>query len=68
MNKRFARIDQIASTKSKKGRLPVSPATWWRWVAKGLAPQPLKLGPNTTAWDLDEVDAWLELRASKEGA
>jgi predicted DNA-binding transcriptional regulator AlpA len=33
-----------------------------------LAPQPIKLGPNTTAWDLDEVDAWLELRASKEGA
>ena len=65
MNKRFARVDQIASTKSKKGRLPVSPATWWRWVGKGMAPQPIKLGPNTTVWDLDEIEQWLEQRAAE---
>jgi prophage regulatory protein len=68
MKKRLARIDQIVSSKSRIGLVPVSHATWWRWVAKGLAPQPIKLGPNTTAWDLDEVDAWLELQARKEGA
>jgi predicted DNA-binding transcriptional regulator AlpA len=58
MNKRFARLSEIVSTKDRPGRYPCSAATWWRWVAVGLAPAPIKLGPNTTVWDLDQLDAW----------
>jgi len=58
MNKRFARLNQITSTKGKPGRYPVSPATWWRWVSAGYAPTPVKLGPNTTAWEVDALDAF----------
>ncbi len=30
----------------------IGPATVWRWVRSGRLPQPVKLGPNTTAWNV----------------
>ena len=30
----------------------IGPATVWRWVKSGRLPAPLKLGPNTTAWNV----------------
>lgn len=30
----------------------VSMATVWRWAASGRIPKPVKLGPNTTAWNV----------------
>jgi predicted DNA-binding transcriptional regulator AlpA len=58
MNQRFARLNDLVTTNGKQGRYPCSAATWWRWVARGDAPAPVKLGPNTTAWDLDRLDEW----------
>ena len=63
MAQRVIRIGDLASTPKKAGRLPISPATWWRWVKQGKAPQPFKLGPNITVWDLDQVDAFLAQQA-----
>jgi prophage regulatory protein len=60
---RVIRINDLASTKDKPGRLPVSPATIWRWVKAGKFPPPFKLGANVTCWDLDEIDAYLAQRA-----
>ena len=60
---RVIRIAELTTTKDKKGRLPISPATWWRWIAEGKAPKGFKLGPNTTVWDLDEVEAFLAQQA-----
>lgn len=60
MAQRVGRISEVATTKKKKGLVPVSPATWWRWCALGTAPAPFKLGPNTTVWDLDEVEAFIK--------
>lgn len=59
MAQRVCRITEIASTKAKRGLVPASPATIWRWVAAGIFPKPFKLGPNTTVWDLDQVEAFL---------
>jgi predicted DNA-binding transcriptional regulator AlpA len=64
MAQRVGRISEVATTKGKKGRVPVSPATVWRWVAEGKFPAPFKLGPNTTVFDLDLVDAWLAQQAA----
>jgi len=64
MSKRVLRIGELASTKDKAGKLPISPATWWRWVAQGKAPKPFKLGPNTTVWDLDAVEAFVAQQAA----
>jgi predicted DNA-binding transcriptional regulator AlpA len=63
MAQRVVRINDLATTKKKPGRLPVSPATLWRWVAAGKFPPPFKLGPNTTVWDLDQVEAFLAQQA-----
>lgn len=43
----------------------VSRATIWRWVksANGF-PQPLRLGPGTTRWRLQDVMAWQATRAA----
>ena len=66
MAQRVIRIADLASTKHKPGRLPVSPATVWRWVKEGKFPRPFKLGPNCTVFDLDQIDAFLAQQA--EGA
>ncbi len=63
MAQRVIRIADLASTKHRAGRLPVSPATLWRWVAQSKFPAPFKLGPNTTVWDLDQVEAFLAQQA-----
>jgi prophage regulatory protein len=64
MAQRVGRISEVATTKNKKGIVPVSPATWWRWVAEGKAPAPFKLGPGTTVWDLDQVEAFVAKQAA----
>lgn len=42
--------------------VPVSHATLWRWVKAGKFPRPVKLGDRVTAWNADEVRAWLAAR------
>lgn len=66
MAQKVIRITELASTKDKPGRLPVSPATVWRWVAEGKFVKPFKLGANVTVWDLDAVDSWIAQQS--EGA
>lgn len=43
-------------------RLPVvvelystSPSNVWRWVKRGIIPQPKKLGPQTTVWNVGDL-------------
>ena len=64
MAQRVIRITDLATTKDKPGRLPVSPATVWRWVKEGSFPAPFKLGPNTTVWSVDQVEAHLAEQAA----
>jgi predicted DNA-binding transcriptional regulator AlpA len=33
----------------------ISDPTVWRWVKSGRLPQPVKLGPNTTAWQVGSL-------------
>lgn len=68
MKRRVGRISDVATTKDKKGIVPVSPATWWRWCASGRAPAPFKIGPNTTVWDLDQVEQFLAQQAEGQQA
>jgi prophage regulatory protein len=48
--------------------VPVSPSTLWRWVAEGLFPRPIKLGPRVTAWKVSSLREWMAQRAEKEAA
>lgn len=47
---KLLRINQIIS-----GILPISKTSWWNGVKSGLYPQPVKLGPRTTAWRESDV-------------
>jgi len=42
--------------------LAVHRTTLWRWVRDGHIPRPVRLGPNTVAWDSTQIDAWLAAR------
>lgn len=63
VTKRYIRIGQIASRPGFDGMLPVSAPTIYRWVAAGKFPQPIKLGPQTTAWPVEAVEGWLRERS-----
>ena len=56
---RIIRIADIATTPTKVGILPVSPATIWRWVRDGSFPQPFKLSAGVTAWHLSDIEQFI---------
>jgi prophage regulatory protein len=56
---RIIRQDELAE------RLGVTRVTLWRWCRQGLLPKPLQLGPNTTGWTVQEIDAWIQARAAE---
>jgi len=56
---RIIRIAEIASTPTKAGILPVSPATIWRWVRDGKFPKPFKLGSSVTAWHMADIEDYI---------
>jgi predicted DNA-binding transcriptional regulator AlpA len=35
--------------------IPVSRSTWWEGVKTGRFPKPVKLGPRTTAWRVEDI-------------
>lgn len=37
-------------------RYGVHRATVWRWVQRGILPQPEQLSEQCTRWDLDEIE------------
>ena len=63
-NNRIIRIAEIASTPSKAGMLPVSPATIWRWVRDGKFPKPFKLSASVTGWYAADINAFIAQRAA----
>jgi len=40
--------------------IPVSKSTWWAGVREGRFPKPVKLGPNSTAWRVRDIKAFLD--------
>jgi prophage regulatory protein len=40
--------------------IPVSKSSWWAGVKSGKYPQPVKLGPRTTAWRVSDIRALIE--------
>jgi predicted DNA-binding transcriptional regulator AlpA len=68
MSQQVIRISELASTPAKRGKLPVSPATVWRWVREGKFPKPFKLGESVTVWDTAEVEAFIVQRSIPKSA
>jgi prophage regulatory protein len=52
MNEGFVRLREILAP---NGPLPIGKTTWWAGVKDGRFPQPVKLGPRTTAWRVQDI-------------
>jgi len=39
---------------------PVSKSAWWTGVKEGRFPKPVKLGPKTSAWRVQDIRALIE--------
>ena len=61
----FLRINQIVGP---RGLVPVGKSTIWAWIKQGKFPNPIKLGPRTTVWQVADVRAWLSQQNGKLGA
>jgi prophage regulatory protein len=59
----FVRISAIIAP---GGPIPVSKSTWWQGVRDGRFPAPVKLGPKTTVWRVEDILAFIE-RVSATG-
>lgn len=53
----LVRLSQILSP---AGPIPVSKSTWWQGVKSGRFPRPMKLGPRTTVWKVEDIRALFE--------
>lgn len=45
----FLRLPQVLAL------IPVGKSSWWRGVQSGIYPQPVKIGPRTTAWRAEDI-------------
>jgi prophage regulatory protein len=48
-----------------KQRLGVSGSSIWAWVKAGKFPRPIKLSPNCTVWNAEDVEAWAQERIAE---
>lgn len=55
----FLRLSQIVGNEKRgiPAIIPVCKATFWAGVASGRFPKPVKLGPRTTAWRVEDIRA-----------
>jgi predicted DNA-binding transcriptional regulator AlpA len=45
----------------------VPTSTWYDLQAKGLAPEPIHLGPRSRGWLISELELWVQQRADARG-
>lgn len=43
-------------------------STLYEWIAKGLFPKPIKIGPRASAWLVDELLEWKASRVAERGS
>lgn len=58
----LVRLSQILAP---GGPIPVSKSTWWKGVKDGRFPNPIKLGPRTTVWKVEDIRALFEGQANE---
>ena len=51
---------RLASILAPFGPIPVGRSTWWEGVRTGRFPKPVKLGPRTTAWKVEDIRDLIE--------
>ena len=46
--------------------IPVSKTAWWKGVAEGKYPQPIKISEKVTVWRSDQIEALVEQLCAKQ--
>lgn len=59
--KRLLRLQEVLN------RVPISRSSWWEGCRTGRFPQPIKIGPRTTVWRAEDIDAFID-NLGKQGA
>ena len=57
----FVRLPQVLAV------IPVSKTQFWEGIKTGQYPSPIKLGPRTTAWRVEDIRGLIERFATQEG-
>ena len=50
----YVRLPQILEI------FPLSQSAWWEGCRSGVFPKPVKLGPRTSAWRVEDIRALME--------
>jgi predicted DNA-binding transcriptional regulator AlpA len=40
--------------------IPIGKSSWWAGIKDGRFPKPIKLGPRTTVWRVEDIRALIE--------
>ena len=51
---------RLRSVIAPLGPIPVGKSTWWAGVKTGRFPRPVKLGPRTTVWRVEDINELIE--------
>ena len=51
---------RLVSILAPQGPIPVGRSTWWAGVKTGRFSKPVKLGPRTTAWKVEDIRKLIE--------
>ncbi len=46
--------------------IPISKTAWWKGVAEGKYPQPIKISEKVTVWRSDQIEALIEQLCAKQ--
>ena len=57
----FFRLPQVIAL------IPISKSAWWEGCRTGRYPKPVKLGPRTTVWRVEDIKAFIE-SVGKDGS
>ncbi|PNG25608.1 helix-turn-helix transcriptional regulator [Methylocella silvestris] len=53
----FVRLNSVLAP---IGPIPIGRSTWWAGVKSGRFPKPVKLGPRTTVWRVEDIRALID--------
>lgn len=63
----IALADPLLTVREGSALLDVAVPTFWRWVAKGILPKPVKLG-GFSRWPQSEIVAFIEAAKAQRDA
>jgi predicted DNA-binding transcriptional regulator AlpA len=51
---------RLSSILAPNGPIPLGRSSWWAGIKTGRFPKPVKLGPRTTAWRVEDIRDLIE--------